>query len=188
MTRSRLTDPAAIKRLMRLASADPAAAKQAFSDLRLIQVVAARFDMDVAEAGCFLNESSAASAMPPPHHADAVFHGHLQQTLERYELGCLFVDDAPGRHHHAVRPRGYDYSVDAVNSKEMETWRADYRKLCTVQQLFAASIIWLYRCGKDRVWLRRVPCTWQATQALRVLREHCALSDWGRLIFLFPGW
>jgi hypothetical protein len=33
--------------------------------------------------------------MPPSHHADAVFHGHLQQTLDRYELGCLFVDDAP---------------------------------------------------------------------------------------------
>ena len=188
MTRSRLADPAAIEHLMMLASADPAAAEQAFSDLRLIQVVAARFDMDVAEAGCFLNDSSGASTMPPPHHADAVFHGHLQQTLDRYELGCLFVDDAPGRHHHMVRPRGYDYSVDAVNPKEMETWRAEYRKMCPAQQVLAASIIWLYRGGKDRVWLRRVPCTWQATEALGVLRADRALSDWGRLMFLFPGW
>ena len=58
MTRSRLADPTAIEHLMMLASADPAADEQAFSDLRLIQVVAARFDMDVAEAGCFLNDSS----------------------------------------------------------------------------------------------------------------------------------
>jgi hypothetical protein len=70
----------------------------------------------------------------------------------------------------------------------METWRAEYRKMCPAQKVLAASIIWLYRGGKDRVWLRRVPCTWQATQALRVLREDFALSDWGRLIFLFPGW
>jgi hypothetical protein len=187
MTPNRLADPAAIQHLMKLASADPAGAEQAFPDLRLVQVVAARLDMDVAKAGCFLNESGGASAPLPPH-VDAVFHGHLQQTLDRYEPGGLFVGDAPGRHHHAVRPRGYDYSVDSVDSKEMETWRADYRKLSTAQQVLAASIIWLFRRGKDRVWLRRVPCTWRATLALRVLRNHRALSDWGRLIFLFPGW
>jgi hypothetical protein len=33
-----------------------------------------------------------------------------------------------------------------------------------------------------------VPCIWQATEALGVLRADRALSDWGRLIFLFPGW
>jgi hypothetical protein len=31
-------------------------------------------------------------------------------------------------------------------------------------------------------------CTWPATEALHALRESGALSDWGRLIFLFPGW
>jgi hypothetical protein len=188
MTQSRLADPTAIEHLMLLASADHAAAEQAVPDLRLIQVVAARFDMEDAEAECFLTGSSGASAMSPPHHADAAFHGHLKQTLNRYELGCLFVHDAPGRHHHTVRPRGYDYSVDAVNPKEMEAWRADYRKMRPARQVLAASIIWLYRGGKDRVWLRRVPCIWQATEALGVLRADRALSDWGRLIFLFPGW
>jgi len=39
----------------------------------------------------------------------------------------------------------------------METWRADYRNMHSVQQMFAASIIWLYRWGKDRVWLRGYP-------------------------------
>jgi hypothetical protein len=47
----------------------------------------------------------------------------------------LFVDDAPGRHHHAVRPRGYDYSVDAVDPKGMEKWRADYRNMDPSQQV-----------------------------------------------------
>jgi hypothetical protein len=87
----------------------------------------------------------------------------LRRVIDRYRLDCLFVEDAPGQYHHTTRPGGYDYSVDVVHPKGMETW-------------------------KDRVWLRRVPCTWPATEALHALRESGALSDWGRLIFLFPGW
>src|SRR5260370_37678497 len=37
---------------------------------------------------------------------DIAFHGQLRRTLDQYGLGCLFVDDAPGRHHHSVRQRG----------------------------------------------------------------------------------
>jgi hypothetical protein len=196
MTRNRLTSLIAagtvsggteVERLMLLTSADAAAAEQAFPNFRLSKLVAARFDMDVVEANRFLNLCGAA-AMPPPPHADTTFHRQLRRILDRYGLGCLFVDDAPGRHHHAVRPRGYDYSVDAVDPKGMETWRADYRSMHPAQQVLAASIIWLYRGGKDHVWLRRVPCTWRATEALHVLRVNRALSDWGHLIFLFPGW
>jgi hypothetical protein len=187
MTRSRRAGPPAIEHLVLIAAADPAAAEQAFSDLRLTEIVVARFDMDVVEASCFL-EFCGATAVSSPHHADAAFHEQLRRTLDRYELGGLFVDDGPGRHHHAVRPRGYDYSVDALDPKDMETWRSDYRNMHPTQQILAASIIWLYRGGKDHVWLRRVPCTWRATEALHVLRVNRALSDWGRLIFLFPGW
>jgi len=147
----------------------------------------ARFDMDVVEAAVFLNFCGAATT-PTPQNADAEFHAHLRRVIDRYRLDCLFVEDAPGQHTHTTRPRGYDYSVDVVHPKDMETWRADYRNMHSVQQMFAASIIWLYRGGKDRVWLRRVPCTWSATDVLHALRESGALSDWGRLIFLFPGW
>ena len=143
---------------------------------RLTRLVVARFDMDVVEAAVFLNLCGAAP-IQASQNADAEFR-----------LDCLFVEDAPGQYHHATRPRGYDYSVDAVHPKDMEAWRADYRSMHSVQQIFAASIIWLYRGGKDHVWLRRVPCTWLAAEALQVLRESDALSDWGRLIFLFPGW
>jgi hypothetical protein len=161
--------------------------QRAVFPFRLTQLVVARFDMAVVEAVAFLNLSGS----PPiqtSQSADAEFHVHLRRVIDRYRLECLFVADAPGRYHHAIRPRGYDYSVDAVHSKEMETWRADYRSMHPVQQIFAASIIWLYRGGKDHVWLRRVPCTWKAAEALQVLCESGALPDWGRLIFLFPGW
>jgi hypothetical protein len=77
---------------------------------------------------------------------------------------------------HATRPRGYDYSVDTVHSKDMESRRADYRSMHFVQQIFTASIIWLCRGGKDNVWLGRVPCTWLAAEALQYCTK-AALSD-----------
>jgi hypothetical protein len=175
------------ERLLSLTSAGAADVWRAVPPFRLMQLVVARFDMDLVEAAVFLNLCGA----PPTQaaqNAEAEFHAHLRRVIDRYRLDCLFVEDAPGQHHHATRPRGYDYSVDAVHPKDMETWRADYRNMHSVQQIFAASLIWLYRGGKDHVWLRRVPCTWQAREALQVLRENGALSDWGRLIFLFPGW
>jgi hypothetical protein len=173
--------------LLSLSLAGVADAQRAVLPLRLTQLVVARFDMVAVEAAVFLNFCGAAP-IRTSQNADAEFHVHLRRVIDRYRLDCLFVADAPGQYHHAARPRGYDYSVDAVHSKDMETWRADYRSMHSVQQIFTASIIWLYRGGKDHVWLRRVPCTWLADNALEVLRESGALSDWGRLIFLFPGW
>jgi hypothetical protein len=55
-----------VERLMLLASADAAAADQAFPNFRLSKLVAARFDMDVVEANRFLSLCGAV-AMPPPH-------------------------------------------------------------------------------------------------------------------------
>jgi hypothetical protein len=182
-----VTGKTCVEILMLLASVDSAAAVQAFPNFRLTRLIEARFDMGPLEASIFLKLCGAAP-MPTWLHADAAFHRHLLQTLDRYGLASLFVDDAPGGHHHAMRPRGYDYSVDAVDPQGMETWRADYRRMQPAQQMLVASLIWLYRGGKDHVWLRRVPCTWQAADALRVLGESGALPDWGRLIFLFPGW
>jgi hypothetical protein len=176
----------AAERLLSLKSADVADVGRA-APMRLTQLVVARFDMDVVEARVFL-DCCGAVHVPTQQKADAEFHIQLQRVIDRYGLGYLFVDDAPGQNHHMIRPRGYDYAVDAVHPKEMETWRADYRNMRSVQQIMVASIIWLYRGGKDRVWLRRVPCTWPTTEALRTLHENAALSDWGLLLFLFPGW
>jgi hypothetical protein len=174
-------------RLLLLALAGAAGAERAVLPVRLIQLVVARFDMDVAEAAAALNLCGDAP-IQVSRNADAEFHAHLWRVIDRYRLDCLFVENGPGRYHHAIRPRGYDYSIDAVDPKEMETWRADYRSMHSVQQILAASIIWLYRGGKDHVWLRRVPCTWLAAEALQVLRQNGALPDLRRLILLFPGW
>ena len=133
--------------LLSLTSADAADAERAVPPFRLTQLVMARFDMDVVEAAVFLNFCAAAPT-PTPQNADAEFHAHLRRVIDRYRLDCLFVEDAPGQYHHTTRPRGYDYLVDAVHPKDMETWRANYRNMHSVQQMFAASIIWLYRGGR----------------------------------------
>src|SRR5258708_21283079 len=171
--------------LLSFTSADAADAERAVPPFRLTQLVMARFDMDVVEAAVFLN-FCAAVPTPTPQNADAEFHAHLRRVIDRYRLDCLFVEDAPGQYHHTTRPRGYDYLVDAVHPKDMETWRADYRNMHSVQQMFEASIIWLYRGGKDRVWLRRVPLPRRAPQALPALRANGAPSHLGRLVFFFP--
>jgi hypothetical protein len=77
--------------------------------------------------------------------------------------------------HHATWPRGCDFSVDAVHSKDMESRRADYQSMHSVQQILTASIIWPCRGGKANVWLGRVPCTWPAAEALQILHESGAL-------------
>ena len=133
--------------LLSLTSADAADVGRAVPPFRLTQLVMARFDMDVVEAAVFLNFCGAAPT-PTPQNADAEFHAHLRRVIDRYRLDYLFVEDAPGQYHHTTRPRGYDYLVDVVHPKDMETWRADYRSMHSVQQMFAASIIWLYRGGR----------------------------------------
>ena len=174
--------------LLSLSLAGAADVQRAALPLRLTQLVVARFDMVAVETAVFLSLCGA-PPMQASQSADAKFHVHLRRVIDRYRLDCLFVADAPGQYHHATRPRGYDYSVDAVHSKDMETWRADYRSMHSVQQIFTASTIWLYRDGKgSRVATPSTLHLEGCRGALQVLRESGALSDWGRLIFLFPGW
>jgi hypothetical protein len=166
---------------------DPCGARTQFPVYRLVSLVSARFDMDEVEASVFANASGKTLAEPPINR-DMAFDRQLRIMIERYALASLFSDGAPGRYHHEIRPVGYDYYADAVDPRGMEKWRADYRAMTAAQQMLAASIIWLYRGGKDNVWLRRVPCTWHATDAVLEMQRSKALADWGYLISLYPGW
>ena len=53
--------------------------------------------------------------------------------------------------------------------------------------MMAATIIWLYRSGRDSTWLRRVPCTWRAAEALHYMNEAGCLALWLQLIASYPG-
>lgn len=169
------------------ATSDLTRAKQTFPNYRLTELVLARLNMTESEAAAFVDFCD---AIPPEFRwlGRAPFCDHLRDTIERLSLGLLFSEDGPGQHHHAIRPTGYDYYADAVDPIGMEQWRADYRAMTPARQMFAATIIWLYRGKKDRCWLRRVPCTWHAVDAMGEMREQGILADWGRLVALYPGW
>ena len=154
-------------------------------DGRLSKLVAQRFDMDSDEALRFAlacGGELAATEGPEP------FDRHLRTVISRYGLTSLFRDAGPGRHHHAIKPTGYDDDVDAVIPEAMARWRATYRALPEPHQIIAATIIWLYRGGPDTVWLRRVAVAWPAADAVALLRAADALADWGLLVALYPGW
>ena len=176
----------AVRTLLFLALSDPVGAKELFPDYRLTRLVLTRFDMDDVDATAFIDLTEATA--PRSVLGGTPFNDHLRTSIDHFGLTDLFCDEGPGRHHQAIRPTGYDYYVEAVDAAAMEKWRADYRAMSSAQQMFAATIIWLYRGGKDNRWLRRVPSTWHAVDAIDEMRGRDALADWGCLISLYPGW
>jgi hypothetical protein len=176
----------AVRTLLSLALSDPRKARDRFPDYRLTRLVLTRFDMDDVEASVFIDLTEATA--PETVLGGTPFNDHLRTSIDRFALTDLFCDDGPGRHHQAIRPTGHDYYVDAVDAAAMEKWRANYRAMSPAQQMFAATIIWLYRGGKDNRWLRRVPCTWHAVDAVGEMQRSDILADWGILVSLYPGW
>jgi hypothetical protein len=180
-------DSVRVDTLLALICGDPQRAKERLPNYRLTRLVAARVGMDEAEVKS-LADLTGDPVSEPFWHPSKAFEGQLRETIGRYGLAPLFRDDGPGPYHHAIRPTGYDYYADEVEPVGMEDWRAAYRALATEHQMIAASIIWLYRARKDNIWLRRVPCTWHAADALAVMRRRGVLPDWARLMTLYPGW
>jgi hypothetical protein len=172
-----------VRALLSLALPDPRKARDRFPDYRLTRLVLTRFDMDDVEASVFIDLTEATA--PETVLGGTPFNDHLRTSIDRFALTDLFCDDGPGRHHQAIRPTGYDYYVGAVDAAAMEKWRADYRAMSPAQQMFAATII---RGGKDNRWLRRVPCTWHAVDAVGEMRRSDILADWGILVSFYPGW
>jgi len=174
-----------IRTMLSQTSSD-AISKAQFPEYRLTRLVLNRFDMDEAEARIFIDLTGATA--PETVLGGTPFNDHLSASIERFALTALFCEVGPGRHHHAIRPTGYDYHSDAVDALAMEKWRADYRAMSPARQMLAATIIWLYRGGKDNRWLRRVPCTWHAVDAIDEMRRSGVLANWAILVALYPGW
>lgn len=181
---SDLPEPLAV---IELALRSPGAAKEHFPDYRLTRLVGSRLDLDdadVAQLGIIVGVEFGQR----PGDLTRPFDRHLRQVIASYGLETLFTNNGPGIYHHAIRPAGYDFNFDEVIPVGMEQWRADYRAMPDERQMLAASIIWLYRAGKDNRWLRRVPCTWHAADAIRHMQLTGVLVEWVRLFALYPGW
>ena len=177
-----LAEPLEVIRLS-LESIDAARAR--FPGYRLTRL--ARLELDEIDVGRLSSVFGIDLRRSAPD-VSRPFDDHLRKMIDRYGLGALFRDDGHAPYHHAIRPTGYDFYRDEVIPEGMEKWRADYREMSEERQMLAASVMWLYRARKDRVWLRRVPCTWQAADAIVCMNAAGALVDWARLYALYPGW
>ncbi len=173
--------------IIRLSLASVQVARSRFSGYRLTRLVAARLELDESDIDR-LSDVLGVDLLRSIPGVSRPFDFHLRDVIARYGLEALFRDDGHAPYHHSIRPAGYDFHRDAVIPVGMEQWRADYRHMPEERQMMAASIVWLYRAGKDNVWLRRVPCTWHSADAIVSLEAVGAFEDWARLYALYPGW
>ncbi len=173
--------------IIRLSLANVEAVRDRFPGYRLTRLVGARLELDGVDIDR-LSSILGIDLLQPIASTLRPFDFHLREVIERYDLEALFRDEGHAPYHHAIRPTGYDFYRDEVIPTGMEQWRAYYRYMSDERQMIAASIVWLYRAGKDSVWLRRVPCTWHAADAIACLNAAGALDDWARLYALYPGW
>jgi hypothetical protein len=144
------------------ALAGSAGRRQTLTGIRLSTLVLSRLDLDARDAEGLMNGGATAFGAA----GDRAFDASLRSLIAGCGLGMLFVDDGPGLHHHAVRPRGYDFAAGEAEPVGMETWRVDYRAVVPARQMLAATILWLYRGKRDFCWLRRVPSDWDAADGV----------------------
>lgn len=85
-------------------------------------------------------------------------------------------------------PSAFNERTCEVYAAEMARWRSDFRDLAPERQMMAATVIWLCQSGPDSTWLRRVPCTWLAAEALNYMKDAGCLGAWIRLLATYPGW
>lgn len=157
--------------------------------LRFSELVSALLDLNSEESRAL----AALCGLEARHGCDALrtprsFNAALRCTLHELTLTHLFNSEGDGEEHRSIHPNAYDPRTGVTYAVETARWRADFRDLAPERQMVAATIIWLYRAGSDSIWLRRVPCSWTATEALSYLYDAGVLGHWARLICTYPGW
>ena len=118
----------------------------------------------------------------------ASFNNVLQQVIRQLQLAKLFCPSQEGEFHRSICPAAYNERTGEHHPEEMARWRAEFRGMAPEQQMMAATIIWLFQSGPDSTWLRRVPCTWRAGEAMQYMSDAGCLSLWLSLVARYPGW
>lgn len=155
-------------------------------ETRLDRLVACSLDLDEGDA--LLLEELAGGAHAKSIRTPAHFFAALNQAIVELRLSPLFCSSTQGEFHRSICPAAYNERSGEHHPVEMAEWRATFRSMAPEQQMIAATIVWMYRSGADSIWLRRVPCTWQASEALRYMHDAGCLHIWLRLVARFPGW
>jgi hypothetical protein len=153
--------------------------------MKLERLVLSLFDLDVSEA---TQLEWISNSERPLDRCPAGFYETLQQTIRQLRLSRLFSRTYDGEYHCSICPAAYNERTGEHYPDEMARWRADYRAMTPEQQMMVSTIVWLYRDGPDSIWLRRVPCTWRASEALHYMHDAGCLSLWLKLIARYPGW
>lgn len=154
-------------------------------EMRLSKLVAACLELNADEVDAI---ASVVGEGDEFHQSPAAFGSVLKQAIRSHRLDHLFCSGDGGEHHRGITPSAYNERTGEIYPEEMARWRADFRAMAPERQMIAATIIWLYQSGPDSTWLRRVPCTWRAAEALLYMRDAGCLSVWLRLIGSYPGW
>lgn len=155
-------------------------------DTRLDRLVFRVLDLDEHEARHL--DALAGEAGSEFSKSPAGFQVVLQQAIHELRLHKLFSRTRDGEFHRSVCPAAYNVRTGEHHAAEMARWRAEFRAMAPECQMMVATIVWLYQSGPDSTWLRRVPCTWRATEALHSLRDAGCLALWLRLVARYPGW
>lgn len=163
----------------------PSAATSLLDEMRLEDLVLSLLYLDIDEAA---QMESLANTNMSFERSPECFNETLQQTLRQLSLSRLFTRTYDGEHHRSIRPAAYDERTGEHDPEGMALWRADFRAMPPEQQMMVTTIVWMYRAGPDSIWLRRVPCTWRASEALHYMRDTGCLDVWLQLIARYPGW
>lgn len=156
-----------------------------FDEMRLEDLVLSLLDRDIEEAAKIdaLSDSDSPFERSPER-----FYETLEQAIRQLRLFKLFARTHDGEYHRSVCPGAYNERTGEHYPEEMARWRADFRAMSPEQQMVATTIVWMYRTGPDSIWLRRVPCTWKASEALHYMHDTGCLAVWLRLVARYPGW
>jgi len=154
-------------------------------EMRLEDLVLGLLDLDNDKAA---QMESLSDSEGPFERCPERFYETLQQAIRQLRLFKLFAKTHDGEHHRSVCPAAYNERTGEHYPEEMERWRAYFRAMSPEQQMVATTIVWMYRSGPDSIWLRRVPCTWKASEALHYMHDTGCLALWLELVARYHGW
>ena len=164
---------------------DGSAATARLDVVRLEDLVLRLLDLEPEEAEIIYAMADADSSF---ERCPERFYDTLRKAIWDLRLSKLFARTQDGEYHRSTCPAAYNERTGEHYAEEMARWRAHYRSLSPERKMMTATIVWMYRAGPDSIWLRRVPCTWRASEALHYMYDSGCLALWLQLVATYPGW
>jgi hypothetical protein len=122
-----------------------------------------------------------------------IFGEAVWGIVDTYDLHSCFMrfgEKSPSEgDHYNLRPRGIDWAGEwDVIPEDIKALRKAYRAMTPLQKVMVVTIMRLYNQNQDKTFLTGCPTKMLAADAMTLLREKDALSDWGHLVTHYAGW